>query len=231
MESNNRSGRTFGILMLAQMAAALIVPFLLIDPLRSGYPGFLTNAGASGFRIRAGVAVAFLGSALTALLGIKLFPILRRYSFELAAAFFAACVISAALDMVHYAAVLSMLSAVEHSSAADIADASVINGWAAAAGYFRRTVHIVQLGGFAAWMTTFYFSTGKYRIIPRPLSILGLIGVAGQFAGVTVMMFLGYSPITYFAMPLAPILVITALWIIFKGFPKPPNNERIYEHS
>jgi hypothetical protein len=86
-----------------------------------------------------------------------------------------------------------------------------------AAASMRRSVHIAQLIGIFAWIFTFYFSLLKYRLVPLPLAALGMLGILGQFIGVTVMMFLGNSPITYLAAPLAPIHLITAGWIIAKG--------------
>jgi hypothetical protein len=211
-------GRKVGILLLAQMASALIFPFVLMDAVRKGYPGFLETAAASGFQIRAGVVLAFFGAALTLVLAIKMFPVLRRHSFAAASALFVVCVISAALDAVHNGSILVMLSASEQYATGGV-DGAVIQAWGAMAAATRRSVHIIQLVAIGAWMATFYFTIWRFRLIPRPLAALGLLGVASQFSGVTVMMFLGAPPLGYLAMPLAPIHAITAIWLIVKGLP------------
>ena len=41
------------------------------------------------------------------------------------------------------------------------------------------------------------------------------------------MMFLGYPPLGYLAMPLAPIHALTAIWLIAKGFPNLPSNDNM----
>jgi hypothetical protein len=50
------------------------------------------------------------------------------------------------------------------------------------------------------------------------LSLIGVIGVVLQFTGVTLMMFLGMGVIGEMAMPLLPIQISVAVWLIVKGF-------------
>lgn len=225
MNSEKRVGRVAGVLLLVQMASALIAPFVLMDALVKGYPAFLETAAASGVRIRIGVVLAFIGLGLTLAVGIWLYPVLRPYSKRAALWFLAVCVISAALDAVHNGSVLSMLAVGEKFAASGEADSALYQSWAAAAASMRRSAHVVQLFAIGAWMATFYISLWRFRLIPRPLATLGLIGVASQFTGVTAMMFLGYPPLGYLAMPLAPIHAATAIWLIVKGFPNLASNE------
>src|SRR5687767_11991060 len=201
MRSEKSVGSVVGILLLVQMAAALVVPFVLMDALVRGYPAYLETAAASGVQIRVGIGVAFLGLGLTSALGVWLYPVLRPYSKRAALWFLAICAISAALDAVHNASVMSMLAVGERFAASAGADSALYQSWAAAAGSMRRSAHIAQLIAIGAWMATFYISLWRFRLIPRPLSALGIIGVASQFTGVTAMMFLGYAPLGYLAMP------------------------------
>ena len=228
MRSDNGSGRTVGIVLLLQMVCALIVPFVLMDAMVRGYPGFLESGAASSGRIRAGIAIAFLGSALTVFLAVKILPILREHSLTAAVWFLAICIVSAALDAVHNASVISMLSVSERFTASSGGDA-IYQAWGAAAGSMRRSAHVVQLVAIGAWMISFYISLWRFKLIPRALSTLGFIGVAAQFIGVTAMMFLGYPPISYLAMPLAPIHAATAIWLIVKGFPEPADGATLAE--
>lgn len=217
MRSGMGDGRTVGIVLLLQMACALIVPFVLMDAMVRGYPGFLEAGAVNSGWIRAGVAVAFLGSALTVFLAVRMLPILREYSLTAAVWFLAICIVSAALDAVHNASVISMLSVSERFTASGGGDA-IYQAWGAAAGSMRRSAHIVQLVAIGAWMMSFYISLWRFNLVPRALSTLGIIGVASQFTGVTAMMFLGYPALGYLAMPLAPIHAATAIWLIVKGF-------------
>src|SRR6187549_2900915 len=113
MSSEISDGRMVGIVLLLQMACALIVPFVLMDPIVRGYPAFLETAAASSGRIRVGVGVAFIGAALTVYLSVRILPVIRKYSLTVAVWFLAICIVSAALDAVHNASVISMLSVSE----------------------------------------------------------------------------------------------------------------------
>ncbi len=217
MRSETSVGRTVGILLLLQMASALIFPFVLVGA--KGYPDFLESAATNAVQIRTGVALAFVGAALTLTLGVWMFPVLRQYSQRAALWFMAVCAISAALDAVHNASVMSMLSVSEKFIASGGADSALYQPWGAAAASIRRSAHVVQLVAIGAWMMTFYISLWRFRLVPRPLSVIGIIGVASQFTGVTAMMFLGYPSLGYLAMPLAPIHAATAIWLIVKGLP------------
>lgn len=217
-------GRWIGILLIVQMATALILSFVLMDAVRAGYPSFLDTAAANATTVRAGVAVATLGACLTVALGIAMFGVLSGRSRPLAILFVAVCAISAALDLVHNATILSMLSAGEQYARANGADTALYQAWGITAASARRSAHIMQLVAVGAWIFTFYFSLLKFRLVPRPVAALGILGILSQFTGVTLMMFLGSSPITYLAMPLAPIHLVTAAWIIARGLPKISGN-------
>ncbi|HEV7700122.1 MAG TPA: DUF4386 family protein [Pyrinomonadaceae bacterium] len=218
MTTDKAHGRRIGLLLIGQMAAALIFPFVLINALVKGYPDFLTAAPASAGFIRGGVALGVVGAAFTLALAVAMLPVLRQYSRHAAILFIVVCGISSALDLVHNASVLSMLGAAEQLFAkADANNIGVYQAWGAAAASFRRSIHIMQLVAIAGWMSTFYVSLFRYRIIPRALALLGIAGIVSQFVGVTLMMFLGDNTITYLAIPLAPIQLIVAGYLIVRG--------------
>ena len=145
MNPEKSVGRVVGVALILQMAAALIAPFVLMDVLIKGYPTYLDTAAAQGTRIRAGVAISFLGLGLTLALGVWLYGVLSPYSKRAALWFFAICVMSAALDAVHGSTVLSMLAAAEKFSAAGGIDTAIYQAWGAIAASMRRSAHIVQL--------------------------------------------------------------------------------------
>lgn len=222
MGSETNVGRKVGILLLVQFALALILPFVLIDALVKGYPTYLETAASSAGRTRAGVAVSFFGAALTLAIGIWMFSVFEHFGKRAAIWFLSVCAISAALDAVHNASVLSMLSVSERFTESGGVDA-IYQAWGAAAASARRSAHIVQLVAIGIWMMSFYVLVWRFKLVPRIFSGLGILGVTSQFTGVTLMMFLGASPVTYLAMPLAPIHAAAAIWLIVKGFPNDAN--------
>ena len=219
MTTERATGRGIGILLIVQMAAGLILAFVLMDALVRGYPSFLETAAGSSVMIRTGAGLGTLGAILTLLIGASMFRFISERSLRMAVFFMGACTMSAALDLVHNATILSMLSASQQylTAAGAGTDTAIYNPWGIAAASMRRSVHIAQLVGIGVWIFTFYFSLFKFRLVPRPIAVLGLAGILSQFTGVTLMMFLGISPLSYLAIPLAPIHLIAAGWIIAKG--------------
>lgn len=215
------SGRTVGVLLLLQLATALTLPFILSKPITLGSPAFLTAAAAHATQIRAAVLLSFVGAALTVSLGITAFPVWQRYSQSVARLFLVVCSISCTLDLVQAGTVLSMLSVSQgfvHSGAADPGPYEVMGAAVAAA---RRSSHITQLLAIDAWLFVFYLSLFRFRLLPRLLAAVGILGVALQFTGVTLMMLLGYRIMGVMAMPLLPIQITVAAWLIGKGFRHP----------
>jgi hypothetical protein len=211
------------------MAAGLILPFVLIGALNKGFPDYLEAAAAGSGQIRASVAIAIVGSALTLFIGVTMFPVLKSHSLRAAVWFLAVCSVSCALDLAHNATVLTMLSAAERLVAAGAGDDTVYRASGLAAASLRRSVHIMQLAAIAGWMISFYFSVFRFRLTPRIVSALGIAGVISQFTGVTAMMLLGYPTIGVMAMALAPIHAAAAVYLIVKGFPE--RNEQADELS
>lgn len=211
-------GRTVGILLLVQLAAALTLPFILSRPVNFGSPAFLTAVAEHSFQIRSAVLLSFIGSGLTLYLGITAFQVFRLYNKSLGLLFLVVCTLSCALDIVHAGTIISMLTISNEFVSSGAADSEVYKVVGAAVASSRRSAHITQLLAIAAWMSVFYIALFRFKLIPPVLAAIGLIGVVLQFTGVTLMMFLGYRPIGVMAMPLLPIQITVAVWLIIKGF-------------
>src|SRR4051794_10657727 len=214
-------GRTVGILLLLQLTAALTLPFILSKPITLGSPAFLTAVAAHSFQIRSAVLLSFVGSALTVYLGITAFQVFRLYSKSTALLFVVVCAVSCTLDVVQAGTIMSMLSISNEFITSGAADSELYQVVGAAVASTRRSAHMTQLLAIGAWMFVFYISLLRFKLVPRLLAVSGVIGITLQFIGVTVMMFLGYRSIGELAMPLLPIQITVAVWLIIKGFNDP----------
>ncbi len=210
-------GRVAGILLILQLAAGLMLPFILIKPLSNDVHGFLASAAGHGPQIRAAALVAFLGGALTLGIAVTAWPVLRRHSERAALWFLAVCTASMILDAMHNAAVLSILS-LSREYASPGAAAAGLHAVGAAVASIRYRNHYTQLLFIGLWIGSFYILMLRFRLIPRILAGLGLLGILLQFTGVTLSAFAGYPSVVALAMPLAPIHVATGVWLIWKGF-------------
>ena len=214
-------GRTVGILLLLQLAAALTLPFILSKPITVGSPAFLTAVAEDAGQIRLSVLLSFVGSGLTVYLGIAAFKVFGQYSQPAAQLFLVVCAISCALDLVQAGTIMSMLSLSNGFVTSGAADSELYRVVGSAVASVRRSAHAIQLLAIGAWMFVFYISLFRFKLVPKVLAAIGLIGVLLQFTGVTLMMFLGYPSIGEIAMPLLPIHMTVAIWLIVKGFRDP----------
>jgi hypothetical protein len=220
-------GRKVGLLLLLQLVAALTLPFILSKALTSGTPAFLTAVARDSFQIRGAVLLSFVGSALTVYLGVTMFPVLRRYSKSAALVFLVVCAVSCTLDVVQAGTIMSMLAISNRYVEAGAVDSELYQVVGAAVASARRSAHATQLLGISTWMFVFYASLFRFRLLPRALAGLGAIGVISQFTGVTLMMFIGYPAIGPMAMPLLPIQIAVAVWLMVKGFAVQPNGHKL----
>jgi hypothetical protein len=219
MRSAKSVGRIVGILLPLQMAFGLILPFVLIQgPLSIAPPGFLVNAAANSIQIRLAVLIAFVGAALTVGIAITAYPVIRRYSQTLALWFLTLCVVSLVMDAIHNATMLGMLSMSQRFTGAGAADAGLFQAIGSAVSSIRYWAHYTQLMFVGGWIFMFYSILWRYALIPRALATLGLVGIILQFIGVTFSAFFGYPGMSWMAMPLAPIQLIVAVWLMAKGF-------------
>lgn len=211
-------GRTTGIILLLQLATALTLPFIISKPITAGTPAFLTAVAEHLFQIRLAVFISFIGAAMTVYLGITMFRIFRFYSISVAILFVVVCAVSCILDLVQAGTIMSMIAISNQFVSTDTANSELFQVVGAAVASTRRSSHIVQLLAIGAWMFIFYISLLRFKLIPRVLALIGVIGVMSQFTGVTLMMFLGIPTIGQMAMPLLPIQIIVGVWLIIKGF-------------
>ncbi len=226
MSDAKRVGRVAGGLLLFQLAAGLMLPFILLRPSVIGYPAFLTAATENSAQVRAAVFIAFAGAALTMALALVALPVVRRHSDTAAFGFLAVCAISAALDAVHNASVMAMLSLSQRYVEATAADAALYRALGAVVASSRKWAHYAQLVAIGAWIGFFYGALFRFRLVPRALASLGLVGILLQFTGVTLLTFLGYGAEGRLAMPLLPIHLATAGWLMVKGFDTPAHDAR-----
>ncbi len=217
MESAKRVGRIVGLLLLVHFAAALIVPFVLLDRVR-GSAGFLANAAGSPVQVRVAVLLLFVGTAVAVGIAIAALPVFRRYSFAMALWLLALAVAGLSLQAVDNGALLTMLSLSQEYANAGAAKSELFQALALVAGSARKWAHYSYLLVLGSWIFLFYALLYRFRLVPRALAAFGLLGSVGQIAGVTIRGLLGYSPITVLAMPLAPAYVALAVWLMAKGF-------------
>ena len=217
MKSGKSVGRIVGILLLLHLALGLTVPFILLHPLVTE-PGFLASAAGIPNQVRAAVLLLFVGSALAVRIASAAWSVFRHYSSAMALWLLALAVGSFALQAVDNAHLLSMLSLSQEYATAGPDKAELFQALAVVVGSLRKWSHYSFLLVIGSWIFLLCGLLYRFRLVPRPLAIFGLLGAVGQIAGVTLRGLWGYPPETRLAMPLAPAYVALGVWLIIKGF-------------
>lgn len=221
MRSSKIVGRITGALLLVHLAGGLILPYIVLQPAVAA-PGFLENAAANAVRIRTAALLFFTSGAMTVAVALTALPILRRYSDRLAVLLVLLSAVNLALHAVESGALLSMLSLSQEYAERGGADAAQFHGLAVVVGSARRWAHFTHLLVVGSWIFTLFAVLWRCALVPRLLAGLGMLTTVLQVTGVPLRAVLGLGVITPMAMPLAPVYVAVAGWLIIKGFPERP---------
>ena len=217
MTSAKSVGRLVGVLLVIHFAAALTVPFVLLERVRTA-GGFLSNAAANSVQVRAAVLLLFVGSAVAVGIAIAALPVFRRYSSAMALWLLALAVTGFSLQAVDNGAILSMLSLSQESVKAGGAKAELFQALGLVVGSARKWAHYTYLLVLGSWIFLLCSLLYRFRLVPRALAACGLVGSMLQITGVTLRSILGHPPETRLAMPLAPAYLALAVWLMVKGF-------------
>jgi hypothetical protein len=215
MESTRVPGRVVGLLLLVHLSVGLMTPFILLERLR-GTAGLLVNAASSPGLFRTAVLLLIVGSSMAIAVSVTAGPVLRRSSEPVALALLALAVAAFVLQAVDTGALMSIL-ALSRERAALAAPGELHETLGAVVGAGRRWVHYTYLLVAVGWILLLNAALFRFRLVPRSLAALGAVACLLQLAGVSVPGLLGMRLTTALAMPLAPVYLGLAGWLMIKG--------------
>lgn len=202
------------------------VPALVSLPLAQNTvsaPDHLTAIAANEGQMLLFTAIKFIMGIACAGIGLALYPILKKYNEGLAIGAAGFRVIEGVLQVVGATLYIFLLALSQEfvkagapaSSYFQTADA-VIN---AAIGWERDAAILLTFGiGALMYYVVFY----QYRLVPRWLSVWGLVGITLTILSAVLVMFHLLPPSgtiqVILLMPILPQELVLAVWLIVKGF-------------
>jgi hypothetical protein len=215
MNTDRKIAGIVGILFIIGTAAG-ILSVVFTGPVLDA-PEYLTEVAANENQIKLGALFVLLMGFALAMVPVMLFPIFKKYNEALA---LGAVVFRGALEAATYIAIaigwLLLLGLSREYVKAGTPDAAYFQTLGTfvleAVDWTSRILAIVFSLGALMIYSLFYRS----RLIPRWLSVWGLVGAALYLAAPLLLMF--GSDLGILMAPLALQEMVLALWLIVKGF-------------
>lgn len=218
--SHRPTAIVLGTLLILGVVTSLVSSGL-VDPIVEGSDGSAAIAAHEG-RVLTGAFLHLLTALGTVAIAITMYSLLVRRSPSLAAGAVGFRSIEAVFSAISALGLLVLITLSREAANSDAASVSTIEALIASTRHsanFVMSVICYSLGAFA-YYTVFY----RWRLIPRWLSVWGLIGVAIILTTAIVVVLFGGPPFALtgsmrlLAVPIATQEIVLALWLIVKGF-------------
>ena len=216
MEQEKRVGRLLGIFLLVHLIGGLILPYVLLDSAMAPAGTVIENAAQHSVYVRTAVVLFIAAAGLVLTIAITAWPVFRRHDERLAIAFLALATANLALQLVESGMALTLVS-LGDQLAANAGDAAPLHAAGTVAVFARRWVHFTQLLTVVSWLFVLYLTLWRTALVPSLLAALGMLTIVLQMTGVPARAIMGFDLIMPLAMPLAPVHVALAFWLIVKG--------------
>lgn len=221
MKTNQEKGRLIGALLLLIVAFGIpSVMFRGLSVSMTSSPDFLKTIFEQALQMRFAVLLDILSSALWVIIAIILFPMIKGYKHTLALWFFGIWLVQLAVivysDIVHLS-LLSLSEAYVKMGAPDLPHFKTM-GLLKIEEYFWG--HFMSIMLFAAATWVFYYFLFKTKLIPRILSVWGMIAISLVFLACWLNIF-DRSVSFYFFAQNGIHLMTLLVWLLVKGFRSP----------
>jgi len=215
MNTSRKTARIVGVLFITAMVAGGLRYFLL-DPILDA-PDYLINVSANENRVIIGALSFFILAVALAGIAIVIYPILKKHNEALALGYVGARIVEGVLFIVAILTILTLLTLSQEFVKAGAPDASyfqTLGDLLLAVRYYAYNVLWPITLSLGALM--FYYLLYQSKLIPRWLSVWGLIG-APLFPVAWLSLF-GSTISGPFLLPLVVNEMVLAVWLIVKGF-------------
>ena len=214
-----KTARIAGVLWIVATAASLAsVPFL--GPINDS--NYLVSVSANGNQVTTGILLAFIAAIASASIAISLYPVLRKYNEGLALGAVGLRLIEGVFYVLGVVCLLSLVTLSQEFVKAGTPDPSFQTSGSVLLATYHSAGNVASLLAFCLGATLYYLVFYQSRLVPRWLSVWGLVGTTlGMVAGLLGMFgVIGplSTPQAVLALPIAVQEMAIAVWLIVKGF-------------
>lgn len=220
MNSNRKTAIIVGVLFITGTVAGILSVVFTESIL--GAADYLTKVSANQNQIVTGMLFVLIMAAAVVGVPFMMFPIFKKHNETLALGYVGARIIEGVGYIIVVIILLSLLTLSQEFVKAGAPDASYFQGLGTLLLAGREWAGLVGITlPFSLGALMFYYLWYRSKLIPRFISVWGLIGATLTLASVPLGMFAyGRFPTIslFLEMPLAVNEMFLAVWLIVKGF-------------
>lgn len=208
-----------GILLLVQMSTAILSYSVILDPILFGTKDFLPEVASHANQVKIAALLDFTTTLVYFAFAIMLFPILERYSKRIAL-WFAGIRLSEFVTLTISGIFLLTLVSISNSYVEASSQTSMLGILGRQILHARTHTQNLNLLAYCFGTIMFFYLLFTSRLVPRFISIWGMIGVLGIFTEIMLSIF-GYSSgslVYILGLPMGLNELFLGIWLIVKGF-------------
>lgn len=216
--SDRTTATILGMLFLAVMITWSIGFWLIEDVLNT--PAFLANAFPQKSRIFLGVIFELLDIAAIIGIMVTIFPLMKRFSERMALWYFGLRIFECMMLVVAILSALVIITLSQRFLDAPSTEITNIQFLGDLLLQIRQKwVHLLLPFFYSAAGIIFFYFFYRVKLIPRIISIVGLVGAVLVMAGIP-MDFFEFDAGSYVGALMGLTEVFLGIWLIVKGFDK-----------
>jgi uncharacterized protein DUF4386 len=220
MDRYRKTAIITGVFFITATAASILsLPFLA----SLNAPNYLVDISANANQFLVGVFLSFLAAFASVSIAIAMYPVLRKRNESLALGAVGFRLIEGVFYVGGAITLLVLLSlsrefvktGISASSDYNVVGISLLNGY-----HFAGNVGSVL--AFCIGASFYYLLFYQTKLVPRWLSVWGLLGTALLMVAILMVMFQMIEPLStpqvLLALPIAVQEMVLAVWLIVRGF-------------
>lgn len=216
MNSLQNTGKLTGALFLALMLAYSLGAFLLIDPVMND-PDFLARAFADRNRVFLGVILEIINGLAYLGIAVLLYPIIKQLNAGLALGYASLRILEFAMQIISDLSPLLITSLSQEYLSVLNPDQSTFQALGSTLLAQRFWANQMVFLTYGLGTIIFYYSMYRLKLIPRFLSLWGMIGAPLVLIDVVLDIY-GMLPGVRFGFIMGLNEIVLGVWLVIKGF-------------
>ncbi|MCU0506428.1 MAG: DUF4386 domain-containing protein [Chloroflexi bacterium] len=219
--NDRNAARAAGVLFIAATVAGVLSRAAFVQPVL-GSPPVVAGVWANETRVLLGALLLVVAAVSAAGIAIAMYPVLRRQAGAMALGSVGFRLIEGTLYLGVVVCLLVLVTLGREAAAAAPASRSaydVVAGLVLAA---RDSIGEVSVVAFGVGASLYYWVFYRSRLVPRWLSVFGLVAIASLLASIVLVVAGVLAPFSpgqvVLAFPIAVQEMVLAAWLIVKGF-------------